>query len=100
MEAGNDNYVMVRLEHPNSIGIAVFEDGKGYSVTLGNILDADAVKAKDWLLKSAMLWFGSVRRLGILRGSVDGRREVFVTVDAKEQSVLDFVKIQLRSPEN
>ena len=91
---------IVRLDHPDQHAIALHEHGDGYSITIGNIPDEDALAAQLWLSAQAALCFGEVELAGSQQGTVPGRSEVYVVVNAPLAKVHRFLDEVLKITSN
>ena len=88
--------VYVSLDHPDSVAVAVFPHEGAFIISLGNIPEADAEAAAEWLHHEASAFFAAVSQAGVRRGSAAGRRDVYVLVGGPERRVLDFVRDRLK----
>lgn len=90
----------VRLEHPEQRPIVLHEHEAGYSITIGNIPDEDAKAAQLWLAAKAVVAFGAVEVSNIQAGTIAGRSEVYVIVDAPLAEVNRFLNEVLKITPN
>lgn len=90
----------VRLAHPAQRPIVLHEHGTGYSITIGNIPDEDARAAQLWLAAKAVVAFGAVEMSNIQPGTVPGRSEVYVIVEASLAKVQRFLDEVLKITPN
>ncbi|MBA3677836.1 MAG: hypothetical protein H0W74_10615 [Sphingosinicella sp.] len=97
---------IVRLEHPEQRPIVLHEHGDCYSITVGNIPNADAPAAQIWLAAKAVVavvavgTVGTVETSNIKPGSVPGRSDVYVIVKAPLADVKAFLNKDLQITSN